>query len=260
MIIIKSPREINLMKESGRILGEIWDFLRGFLQPGVSTLDVSHEVERIMKEHGAISAEKGYEGYPEAACVSINEQLVHGIPSAKRILRDGDIVSVDLVVLKNGFMADACRTYPVGIYGERQKKIIEVTEQCFWNGVSLIKPGIHLGDVQEAIQRTAESQGYSVCREYTGHGIGTHMHEDPYIPNYGTKGTGPILREGMTLCFEPMLLEGKAGLRIMKDGWTAVSKDGKLTCHYENTVVVTKDGYEILTLSPSEIEERRKTI
>ncbi len=257
MIIIKSPREILLMKESGRILGEIWDFLKDYIQPGISTLDISHQVERIMKENGGVSAEKGYGGYPEAACVSVNEQLVHGIPSAKKILKDGDIVSVDLVVVKNGYMADACRTFPVGIYGERQKRLIEVTEQCFWNGVAKIKPGAHLGDVQHEIQKTAESQGYSVAREYTGHGIGTHMHEDPYIPNYGEAGSGPMLREGMTLCFEPMIMEGKPGLRVMKDGWTAVSKDGKLTCHYENTVVVTKDGYEVLTLSPSETERRK---
>ena len=257
MIVIKSPREINLMRESGRILGEIWDFLEGYIRPGVSTLDISHEVERIMEENGAKSAEKGYGGYPEAACISINEQLVHGIPSAKRILRDGDIVSVDLVPLKNGFMADGCRTYIVGIAGERQKRIVEVTERCFWNGVSLIKPGVPLGDIRNMIQRTAEEAGYSVAREYTGHGIGQSMHEDPYIPNYGKKGEGPILREGMTLCFEPMLLEGKASLRVLNDGWTAVSRDGKLTCHYENTIVVTKDGYEVLTLSPKELERRK---
>lgn len=259
MIIIKSPREILLMKEAGRILGEIWDFLQDYIRPGISTMDISREVERIMKENGATSAEKGYGGYPEAACVSVNEQLVHGIPSAKKILRDGDIVSVDLVTLKNGYMADACRTYLVGICGERQKRLVEVTERCFWKAMELVKPGVPLGDVQNAIQRTAENEGYSVCRDYTGHGIGSHMHEDPYIPNYGEKGSGPILKEGMTLCFEPMLLEGKPSLRIMKDGWTAVSRDGKLTAHYENTVAITKDGYEILTLSPSE-EERRKSI
>ena len=153
-------------------------------------------------------------------------------------------------------MADACRTYAVGICGERQKRIIDVTTKCFDEAMKLIKPGVHLGDISHRIESVAKENGYQVAREYTGHGIGSNMHEDPYIPNYGNAGEGPILREGMTLCFEPMLLEGKNSLRILKDGWTAVAKDGKLTCHYENTIVVTSTGFEILTMLEKEKKER----
>ena len=256
MIIIKSPREIKLMREAGVVVGEVFAALETFIKPGVSTLEISELVEKVMVEHGAKSAEKGYCGYPAAACVSVNEELVHGIPSAKRILRDGDIVSVDIVAEKNGFLADACRTYAVGICGERQKRIIDVTTMCFDEAMKLIKPGVHLGDISHRIESVAKENGYQVAREYTGHGIGSNMHEDPYIPNYGNAGEGPILREGMTLCFEPMLLEGKNSLRILKDGWTAVAKDGKLTCHYENTIVVTSTGFEILTMLEKEKKER----
>lgn len=247
MIIIKSPREIALMKEAGRILGLMFERLEKEIAPGMSTLDVENICREVIDENGAKSAEYQYYGYPGYVCISVNEEIVHGIASSKKILRDGDIVSVDAVVVKNGYMADACRTYPVGIVSESKLRLIEVTKQAFYNGVSLIKEGIHLGDVQSAIQKTIESAGYSVCRDYTGHGIGTHMHEDPSIPNFGKEGNGPILKEGMTLAIEPMVLMGKCPIRVKGDGWTAVSKDGMPTCHYENTIVVTKDGYEILT-------------
>ncbi|MDO5329887.1 MAG: type I methionyl aminopeptidase [Bacillota bacterium] len=247
MIIIKSPREIALMKEAGRILAVTFKAMKEAVKPGVSTKELNDEIARIFAENGGESAEKGYYGYPADACISVNEVILHGIPSAKKILRDGDIVSIDLVVKKDGYMADACRTYPVGIVGERQLAIIKASEKCFWEGVSLVKEGVHLGDIEAKIGETAHSLGYNVPRDYTGHGIGSEMHEDPYIPNYGKPGTGPILREGMTLCFEPMLLEGKADVRTLNDGWSVLSKDGKLTSHYENTVLVTKDGYEILT-------------
>lgn len=260
MIIIKSPREIEAIHQAGLVVAKVFQELDAFLRPGVSTQDVNDLVERVMAENGARSAEKGYCGYPAAACVSVNEQLVHGIPSPKRILHDGDIVSVDLVAEKNGFMGDACRTYVIGIAGERQKKLVEATEECFWNAMKLVKPGVHLGDVGYEIELTAKKHGYTVARDYTGHGIGTSMHEDPYIPNYGTPGSGPILREGMTICIEPMLLEGRSDLRVLKDGWTAVAKDGKLTCHYENTLVVTSSGYRILTMLDEEKEERGLTI
>jgi len=256
VIIIKSPREVKLMRESGRVCALAFEAVKKLIAPGVTTLDIAELTERVMHENGAVSAEKGYEGYPGAACVSVNEELVHGIPSAKRVLQDGDIVSLDIVALKDGYMADACRTYAVGICGERQLRLIKATEQCFYNGVSLIKEGIRLGDVEHEIEQTAKANGYSVCQEYTGHGIGHDMHEDPYIPNYGEAGTGPRLKEGMTLAIEPMVLEGKPALRVLKDGWTAVAKDGKLTCHYENTIVVTKDGFDILTMLDSEKKER----
>jgi methionyl aminopeptidase len=217
------------------------------VQPGVSTQYLSDVCEKVIRDGGGIPASKGYGGFPGAICTSVNEVLVHGIPSPKRILTDGDIVSLDIVVQFNGYMADACRTYPVGICPESKLRLIKVTEQCFWNGVSKVKEGVHLGDVSHAIEMTAKMNGYSVPLEYTGHGIGSDMHEDPYIPDYGEEGTGPILRAGMTLAIEPMVMMGKNSLRTLKDGWTAVSKDGLPSSHYENTLLVTKDGYEILT-------------
>ena len=259
MIVIKSPREISLMREAGRVVAVVFEKIKPYMVPGVSTKTISDMVEKIMEEEGAISAEKGYGGYPEYACVSVNEVLVHGIPSDRKILKDGDIVSLDIVAKKNGYMGDACRTYPIGICGERQLRMIHIAETCFFEGVRLIRPGVHLGDIQHRIQEVATSYGVKVAREFTGHGIGSHMHEDPVIPNYGEKGSGPVLAEGMTLAIEPMILEGKGELRILKDGWTAVSKDGKLTAHYENTIVVTKDGYDILTMLEEE-KIRRKLV
>jgi methionyl aminopeptidase len=248
MIIIKSPREIALMRQAGQLLAHVYEVVGPLVQPGVSTQDLADICEKTIRAGGGIPAEKNFEGYPGAICASVNEELVHGIPSKKRILHDGDIVSLDIVVELNGYNADACRTYPVGICSEKVLRLIKVTEECFWNGVKEVKEGAHLGDVSNAIQQTAESNGYSVPLDYTGHGIGREMHEDPYIPDYGTRGSGPILKEGMTLAIEPMVMSGSNKLRVLKDGWTAVSKDGKPSAHYENTLVVTKDGYEILTM------------
>lgn len=247
MIIIKSPRQIELMKIAGAVLARVFEEIEPMCKPGVSTLELNEAVDRIIREEGAIPSELGYMGYPASACISVNEVILHGIPSSRQTLRDGDIVSIDIVALKNGYHADACRTYPVGIVGERQLCIISVAKEAFEAAVALVKPGVHLGDISHAIETVAKSHGCSVVREYTGHGIGTRMHEDPYIPCYGVPGTGPILKEGMTICIEPMVLEGRPDVRVLKDGWTVVSKDGKLTAHYENTIAVTKDGYEILT-------------
>ena len=247
MIIIKSPRQIELMKIAGAVLARVFEEIEPMCKPGVSTLELNEAVDRIIREEGAIPSELGYMGYPASACISVNEVILHGIPSSRQTLRDGDIVSIDIVALKNGYHADACRTYPVGIVGERQLRIISVAKEAFEAAVALVKPGVHLGDISHAIETVAKSHGCSVVREYTGHGIGTRLHEDPYIPCYGVPGTGPILKEGMTICIEPMVLEGRPDVRVLKDGWTVVSKDGKLTAHYENTIAVTKDGYEILT-------------
>ncbi|MCH3909706.1 MAG: type I methionyl aminopeptidase [Bacilli bacterium] len=247
MIIIKSPREIELMRKAGRLLAHVYEVVGPLVQPGVSTKYLNDVCEKVIRDGGGVPAELGYGGYPAAVCASVNDVLVHGIPSEKKILTDGDIVSLDIVVTLNGYMADACRTYPVGITPESKLRLIKVTEECFYNGASHVKDGARLGDVSSAIEETAKANGYSVPLEYTGHGIGSEMHEDPYIPDYGTPGTGPILKEGMTLAIEPMVMAGKNKLRILKDGWTAVSKDGMPSAHYENTLVVTKDGYEILT-------------
>ena len=247
-IIIKSPREIELMRKAGALTAKVFETVGPLVQPGVTTKYLAKMAKKVIEDAGGICIEEGYGGFPGEICTSVNNVLVHGVPSETKVLKDGDIVSLDVVSLLNGYMGDACRTYPVGICGKETLRLIEVTEQCFWNGVSLIKEGVHLGDVQEAIQKTAESNGYSVVREYTGHGIGHEMHEDPYIPNYGKAGTGPILKAGMTLAIEPMVMAGKPAIRVLGDGWSAVSKDGKLNAHYENTVLVTKDGYEVLTL------------
>ncbi len=249
MIIIKSPREIELMRKAGALTAKVFDVVGPLVKPGVSTLYLSEMAEKVITDEGGEAASKGYGGFPGAICTSVNEVLVHGIPSDKRILTDGDIISLDVVVKLNGYHGDACRTYPVGICKEDRLKLIRVTEECFWNAVSKVRDGAYLGDVEHAIQATAEANGYSVPRDYTGHGIGREMHEDPYIPCYGVEGTGPVLRSGMTIAIEPMVMMGKNKLRILKDGWTAVSKDGLPSAHYENTVLVTGDGYELLTKS-----------
>lgn len=247
MINIKSPREIALIKEASRVVAVVLDEMRAYIEPGVSTAFLDAKVREITAREGATPGELGYYGYPGAVCASVNECILHGIPSEKKVLRDGDIITLDFVARKNGYCGDGARTYPVGIVTERAKRMISIAEESFYNAVSLVKPGVHVGDISHAIEETAKKYGCSVPREFTGHGIGREMHEDPAIPCYGNPGQGPVLREGMTICIEPMILEGKPAVRILKDGWTVLAKDGGLTSHYENTVVVTKDGYEILT-------------
>ena len=252
MIIAKSQREINLMKEAGRVVGLVFKTLEEKIRPGMSTQDIDEIVEKTMLDNNCIPAEKGYYGYPASACVSVNDTLIHGIPSSKIIIREGDIVSVDIVATYQGYSADACRTFKVGTLTERAHRIVDVTKAAFFEAVKVVRPGAHVGDISAAIQKYVESHGYNVVREFTGHGIGAHMHEDPMIPNYGKAGTGAILTEGVALAIEPMVLEGRKDVRTLGDGWTVKSKDGKLTAHYENTVIVTKDGYEIITMYEGE--------
>ena len=252
MIISKSQREIQLMKEAGRVVGLVFKKLQEEIRPGMSTLDIDAIVEKTMLDNGCTPAEKGYYGYPASACVSVNDTLIHGIPSSKIILREGDIVSVDIVANYKGYMADACRTYPVGTISDRAKKLLAVTKQAFFESLKFVKVGNHIGDISECIQKYIESYGYNVTRDYTGHGIGSHMHEDPGIPNYGRAGTGAQIIPNIALCIEPMVLEGRKDTRVLGDGWTVKAKDGKLTCHYENTVIVTEDGYEIITMYEGE--------
>lgn len=252
MIITKSEREIALMKKAGECLGKIFKYLEEHIYSGMPTSEIDEIVARIMEENDCISAEKGYYGYPAYSCVSVNDTLVHGIPSSSIYLREGDIVSVDLVATYKGYSADACRTFKVGTITEKAARLIEVTKASFFEAMKLVKPGAHIGDISECIQNYVEANGYNVVREFTGHGIGKSMHEDPNIPNYGNSGTGPILSKGMTLAIEPMVLEGNRHIRTLKDGWTTKSRDGKLTAHYENTVVVTESGYEIITMYEGE--------
>ena len=248
MISIKSQREIDLMKEAGRIVALTFTKLSEFIKPGISTKQIDEYAEKIITGEGGVPASKGYGGFPGAICVSVNDTLIHGIPSKKIILKEGDIVSCDIVVKKNGYHADATRTFAVGEISEEAAKLIEATKKSFYEAVKLIKPGIRLGDISNAIQKYIEANGYSIVREFTGHGIGQQMHEDPYVPNYGFAGTGVRLQKGMCLAIEPMVAQGKKDIYVMNDDWTIKTVDGKLSCHYENTVVVTDDGYEIITL------------
>ena len=240
------------MKEAGRVVGLVFKTLEEKIHPGMSTQDIDEIVEKTMLDNNCIPAEKGYYGYPASACVSVNDTLIHGIPSSKIIIHEGDIVSVDIVATYQGYSADACRTFKVGTLTERAHRIVDVTKAAFFEAVKVVRPGARVGDISAAIQKYVESHGYNVVREFTGHGIGAHMHEDPMIPNYGKAGTGAILTEGVALAIEPMVLEGRKDVRTLGDGWTVKSKDGKLTAHYENTVIVTKDGYEIITMYEGE--------
>ena len=247
MIIVKSPREIELMREAGRITASGFDALLPLLKPGVTTMELDQVAEKVIRSQNAIPGFKGYGGFPATLCISVNDTLVHGFPSKYR-LKEGDIVSIDVGAVYKGYNGDAARTFAIGKVSEEASKLIRVTEECFWKAVELIKPGIYLSDISHAIQQHAEANGFSIPREYTGHGIGTELHEDPVIPNYGLPGHGPKLRVGMCLAIEPMLHQGKRDTKVMSDGWTVKTVDGKLASHYENTIVITEGGYEVLTL------------
>lgn len=236
------------MREAGKVTALILAELGNVIKPGISTLDIDRFVEKVVKEHHMTAAEKGYCGYPANVCVSVNEEVVHGIPSRKRLLREGDIVSVDLVVEHKGYMADAARTYAVGRVSEVASRLIETAEKAFFNGVGFAREGCRLSDISHAIQTTVESAGFGVIRDFVGHGIGSEMHEDPQIPNYGRPGRGPRLQRGMTLAIEPMITQGSYEIDVLADDWTAVTIDGGLAAHYENTVVITDGEPELLTL------------
>lgn len=248
MIIVKSPREIELMREAGRITASVFDALLPLLKPGVTTMELDQVAEKVIRSQNAIPGFKGYGGFPATLCISVNDVLVHGFPSKYR-LKEGDIVSIDVGAVYKGYNGDAARTFAIGNVSEEASKLIRVTEECFWKAVALAKPGIYLSDISHAIQQHAEANGFSIPREYTGHGIGTELHEDPIIPNYGLPGHGPKLRVGMCLAIEPMLHQGKRDTKVMPDGWTVKTVDGKLASHYENTIVITEEGYEVLTLN-----------
>ncbi len=236
------------MREAGKVCGQILRDLADIIKPGISTLEIDRFVEKTVREHGMTAAEKGYCGYPASVCVSINDEVVHGIPSKKRHLREGDIVSCDLVVEYKGYMADAARTYPVGEVSPEAMHLIETAERAFFNGIAYANPGYRLQDISHAIQETVEGEGFGVIRDFVGHGIGSEMHEDPQIPNVGKAGKGPRLQPGMTLAIEPMITQGTWEVDVLEDDWTAVTLDGGLAAHYENTVVITDGEPELLTL------------
>ncbi len=249
MIIIKSDQEIDLMRESGKVTGFILKELENFIKPGLSTADVDRFVEDTIRKNGMIPTFKGYGGFPASACVSINEEVVHGIPSKKRILREGDIVSVDVGSTYKGYVSDAARTYPVGEVSDMAKKLMKATKDSFFAGLEFCKVGYRLSDISHAIQVKAESEGFSVIRDFVGHGVGQKMHEDPQIPNFGRPGRGPRLAKGMVFAIEPMICEGTYDVMTLSNDWTVVTLDGKLSAHYENTVVITDGEPELLTLA-----------
>ena len=248
-VTIKSKKEIELMREAGKMLEEVHNKLADFVKPGISTLEIDQFGEKAIRDLGCVPNFLNYNGYPASICVSVNDEVVHGIPSKDRILQDGDIVSLDAGLIHEGYHSDAARTHAVGNISEEAKRLIEVTKQSFFEGIKLPVPGNHLFDISEAIQKYVESNGYSVVRDLVGHGIGTHLHEDPQIPNFKQRRKGMKLRPGMTLAIEPMVNEGSYDVVWLDDDWTVVTEDGSLAAHYENTIVITEDGCEILTLS-----------
>ena len=249
MIIIKSKREIELMKEPCKVTAELLDDLAGFIRPGISTMDISEFVEKRITGHGMTPTFKGYGGFPAAACVSVNEEVIHGIPNAARKLREGDIVSIDVGATKDGYVGDCAATFIVGNGDEEAKRLIAVTRQSFFEGIKYAREGYRISDISHAIQEYVESNGFSVVREYVGHGVGAKMHEDPEVPNYGRPGHGPRLMRGMTIAVEPMVNMGGAAVRVLDDEWTVVTADGSLAAHYENTILITPGEPEILTVS-----------
>lgn len=247
-ISIKSEKEIELMKEAGRILAITHEELEKALRPGMSTWDINKIGEEVIRSYGCIPSFLNYHGYPASICVSVNDEVVHGIPSKKNIIKEGDIVSLDAGVIYKGYQSDAARTHGVGQISPEAEKLIRVTRESFFEGVKLIKEGVHLNEVSKAIQAYAEGHGFSVVRDLVGHGIGTALHEDPQIPNFAQRRRGPRLQAGMTLAIEPMINAGKYAVNWLDDDWTVVTADGSLSAHYENTVLVTKDGYELLSI------------
>ena len=252
MVTIKSKREIELMKEACRVAALAQKEIEKAIRPGISTYELDKIAEDTMRKNGAIPAEKGYPSgvkgvpdFPGSICASVNDEVIHGIPSKRAILKDGDIISVDLVAYKNGFNGDCARTYIVGKIPASTQRLIDVTKQAFFEGIKFAKKGFRIGDISHAIGEYIEKNGYSVVKEFQGHGIGTSMHEDPGIPNYGKAGRGLKLEPGMTLAIEPMVIQGKSGILQLDDGWTIISEDGSLAAHYENTILITEKEPEI---------------
>lgn len=247
-IVLLSRREIEKMREAGRLAAALLDHLEPMIQPGVSTLEINDEAERWTKAHGAISAPLGYHGFPKSICTSVNEVICHGIPNAKQKLKDGDIINVDVTPILDSYYGDTSKTFFVGTPSPTAKKLVEVTYECMMRGIAAVKPNAKIGDIGAAIQEYAESQGFSVVRDFVGHGIGRIFHTAPQIPHYGTKGTGKRLRPGMVFTIEPMINEGTWEAQILEDKWTAITTDGKLSAQFEHTVAVTEEGVDILTL------------
>ncbi len=252
-IQIKTAEELALMRESGRLLASVFAMLDNFIQPGITTMAINHEVERyIVEDLQARPASKGQYDFPFALNTSINEVVCHGVPSEHRVLKKGDIINTDITLEKNGFITDSSKMYMLGEVSPMARKLVKTTYEAMWKGIEIVKPGATLGDIGYAIQRHAEKQGYSIVREYSGHGIGREMHEEPQVLHYGKRSTGTVLEEGMTFTIEPMVNMGGRKVKTKKDGWTVVTKDKKPSAQWEHTIAVTHDGYEVLTLRQEE--------
>jgi methionyl aminopeptidase len=247
MIIYKSSAELEAMRQSSRVVAQILDELEPLVRPGIRTRDLDLYAEKRTRELSAIPAFKGYRGYPASVCVSVNEEVIHGIPSG-RLLQEGDIVSLDFGVLYEGFFSDSAVTVPVGRTSPEATRLIESAKKAFFKGLEQVKEGGRLSDISAAVQRSVEGDGFSVIRQFVGHGIGRSLHEEPQIPNFGTPGRGPKLKPGMTLAIEPMIAAGSWEVEILEDGWTAVTRDRSLSAHYEHTVALTENGPEILSV------------
>jgi methionyl aminopeptidase len=256
MIELKSAREIGLMRRAGHILSEVMDRLRATVKPGLSTLEIDEDVEDFITSQGARPAFKGYRGFPATVCISINEEVVHGIPSAHRRIKEGDIVGLDLGCIVEGYYADCAFTLAVGEVPSRVQQLLDVTRESLEVGIVECRPGRRLSDVSHAIQSHVEQHGFSVVRAFVGHGIGRALHEEPQVPNFGDPGRGPQLRPGMVLAIEPMVTMGSWEVRILDDGWTAVTKDGSLAAHFEHTIAVTESRPEVLTSKSGRLVSR----
>jgi methionyl aminopeptidase len=247
-IMIKTPQEIEKMRRSGAAVRTVLEHVKALVKPGVTTMDLENVAAAKIAELGATPAFKGYRGYPCVLCTSVNEQVVHGIPSREQLLREGDIVSIDCGVVLDGYYGDSAITVPVGNQvAAKTRRLLDVTAKSLETAIQVVRPGATLGDIGAAVQEVVEADGFSVVREFVGHGIGTRMHEDPQVPNFGQRGAGAKLRAGMVIAIEPMVNAGKPGVQVLSDGWTAVTEDGSLSAHFEHTVAVTEAGAMILT-------------
>ena len=246
MITIKSEREIELMRHAGMLVSKMHQFIKPYIKAGITTKELDALCEKFILDHDADPSCKGYEGFPATLCTSVNDEVVHGIPSS-RVLKDGDIITIDVVIGYKGYQGDAAWTYTVGEVDDDCKYLMEHTEKALYEGVKQVRPGNRIGDISAAVQAYAESHHLGVVRELCGHGIGKDMHEDPEVPNFGMPNTGPRLKPGMVICIEPMLTFGRRDVFLLEDDWTVITQDGSPAAHYEHTVLVTEDGYEILT-------------
>jgi methionyl aminopeptidase len=257
VIVCRSIAELERMREAGRLVGEVLTELSAAVVPGVSTADLDAMAEQRILSAGATPAFKGYHGYPATICASVNEEVIHGIPSGRRVLSEGDIISIDVGVALNGYYGDSAITLPVGTVSEEAAALLRVTEESLYKAIERVRPGGRVSDIGHAVQKHVEAYGFSVVREFVGHGIGQRMHEEPQVPNYGEPGRGPRLAEGMVLAIEPMVNAGKPAVKVLGDGWTAVTRDKSLSAHFEHTVAVTADGPWILTAREVPVAARK---